>query len=464
MSVPLTEAPGTLRPMLRLAMPVLAEQLLVILVWFSDRLLVGHYLETKHQAAITLMAYVLWLMYGMFSLVGIGATAMVARFVGAGDLQAARRATNQSLLLGAVLAAVVTLAGVLLGQWAVLALQLEGEAAVLATRYLDFMLWVMPLIMIEAVGIACLRGAGDMVAGLVIMAIVNAVNVAVSWSLVLGLGPLPCLGWDGIAIGTMCGYGVGGILVTALLIRGRRGLLVRWRWLRPELNLIRRLLWTGVPGGLDMLSIIGCQLWFVAVINQLGNVSAAAHGVAICVESLIFLPGAAFQTAAATLAGQYLGAGDFRKAGRSVLMACMVGGGLMIGVGVVVYLQAQPLARLFVKPEEIEVAWLATPLLRTVSVAVPALALTMILSGALRGAGDTRWPLIFSLVGLLGVRIPGAYWLAFPEIAIPVIGWTVPGWGLGVLGAWYAMVTDLSVRAVLILYRFSHGGWKRVKV
>jgi len=464
LSVPLTEAPGILRPLLRLALPVLLEQLLAILVWFSDRLLVGHYLETEHQAAITLMGYVLWLMYGLFATVGIGATAMVARFVGAGEEQLARKVTNQALLVGTVLAVVVTLLGAVFGQRIVLFLQLRGEAAELATIYFNYMLPAIPLMMIEGVGIACLRGAGDMVAGLIIMAAVNVVNVAVSWTLVLGLGPMPKLGWEGIAIGTLCGFIVGGLMVLFLLGRGRSGLKIQRRWLLPDLKLIRRLLRIGLPGGADMLSIIGCQLWFVSVINQLGNLATAAHGVAICVESVAFLPGAAFQMAAATLAGQYLGAGDYRKAGRSAWMACLLGGGIMVSVGVVLFFYAGRLAPLFVSAEQIEVARLATPLLRTISLAMPALALTLILGGALRGAGDTRWPLAFSLIGLLGIRIPGAYYLAFNLVAIPGTEWIVSGWGLGVIGAWYAMVADLHVRAALIIYRITHGGWKRIKV
>ncbi len=464
MSVPLTEIPGTLRPMLRLAIPVLAEQVLAILVWFSDRVLTGHYLQTPHLAAITLMAYLLWLMWGVFSVVGIGATAMVARFTGAGDWKSARRLSNQAFIVGAVLAGAAVLLGALLGERAILFLQLDGEAAVLATIYLQYMLPVLPLLMLQTVGIACLRGAGDMISGLVVMAIVNLVNVAVSWALVLGLGPLPQLGWRGIAIGTLCGFVVGGVLVLGLLVRGRSGLRLHWSGLRPDVDLIGRLLRVGLPGGADQLSVIGCQLWFVAVINQLGDRATAAHGVAICVESMAFLPGTAFQLAAMTLVGQYLGAQDYHKASRAVLMACLVGGGLMTAVGVVMYTQAHPLAQLFVRPQQADVALLAVPLLRTVSLAMPALALTMILSGALRGAGDTRWPLVFSLVGLLGVRIPAAYWLAFETIEIPGVGWVFTGCGLGVVGAWYAMVTDLSVRAVLVVYRFAHGGWKRVEV
>jgi putative MATE family efflux protein len=343
-------------------------------------------------------------------------------------------------------------------------LQLEGRAAEAATRYIRFILPVLPLVMVEAVGVACLRGAGDMVTGLVVMTIVNALNVAVSWSLVLGLGPMPELGWDGLAIGTTTGYVAGGLLVVGLLIRGRRRLKIRLRWLRPDKDLIRRLLWIGLPGGADMISLIACQFWFVAVINGLGDLAAAAHGVAIRIESLAFLPGVAFQVAATTLVGQYLGARDYYKASHSVWMALAVGGSLMTGAGVLFLFSAPQLAGLFVGPDQSEVARQAAPLLRIVSVAVPALALTMILSGALRGAGDTRWPLVFTMVGFLVVRIPAAYWLAFDHVAIPGTSVVLRGWGLGVAGAWYAMAVDLAVRAVLVVFRFRHGGWKRIEV
>jgi Na+-driven multidrug efflux pump len=95
---------------------------------------------------------------------------------------------------------------------------------------------------------------------------------------------------------------------------------------------------------------------------------------------------------------------------------------------------------------------------------MPSLAVTMVLSGALRGAGDTRWPLLFTLIGFLGVRMPTAYWLAFSSVAIPGAPWALAGCGLGVIGTWYAMVTDLTVRAGLVLYRFGRGRWKHVRV
>ena len=450
--------------MLRLALPVLLEQVLAMLVGLSDRVLTGHYLDTSHLAAINLMAYVLWLMYEMFSVVAIGATAVVARSVGAGDVAQARRATNQAILIGAVIAAAATIFWIVAAPWAVAAMQLKGESAQMAVTYIRWVLPAIPLIMLQAVGIACLRGAGDMVAGLVVMAIVNVVNVTVSWALVLGWGPLPALGWQGVAIGTSIGFALGGVLVFSLLLRGRSGLALQWSLMRPDGDLIRKLLWIGLPGGADMLSVIACQLWFVAIINRLGDLAAAAHGVAIGIESAAFLPGVAFQMAAATLAGQYLGAKNYRKAMRSVILACLVGGGLMVAAGAVFYWQSERLPHLFLAASHTDVAAMTTPLLKIVALAMPALAVTMILSGALRGAGDTRWPLVFSMIGLLGVRLPLAYWLAFDSLCLPGTDIELAGWGLGVAGAWYAMAADLSVRAVLIAYRFLSGSWQRVEV
>ncbi|HTM55156.1 MAG TPA: MATE family efflux transporter, partial [Pirellulales bacterium] len=131
----ISDTPGTLRPLLRLVWPVLAEQVLVMLVGFSDTLLAGHYLTQTHLAAMTMIAYAMWMLANLFSFVSIGAIAMTARFVGAGDWPAANRVVAQSFLLGAALAITFTTVGVLWGDQLAGLLQLQGEPAVLATGY-----------------------------------------------------------------------------------------------------------------------------------------------------------------------------------------------------------------------------------------------------------------------------------------------------------------------------------------
>ena len=451
MSTPLIATSGTLRPLLRLALPVLAEHSLHLLVIFSDTVLAGRYFGTEELAAMNVIFYTVWFLENLFGLVAIGSTALIARFVGAGDWNTARRTVNQSFLTGAVLALVLTGGGVLLIDDFVSAMQLSGRSAQMASEYLLLVILVLPAIMVESIAVSCLRGAGDTVSGLIVMSIVVAVNLLVSWSLIAGWGPLPEMGFFGLAIGTATAHVTGGVLLLALLLRGRAGLRLKLRSLRPDMPLIRRLLRVGVPGGTDVILIVVCHLAYMATINALGDLQAAAHGVAVKIEALAFLPGAAFQVAAATLAGQYLGAGDHAKATRSVLLSLAIGGAGMTAMGVVFFVAATPLSEMFLGVNNPEVVGAAAPLLRIVSISMPALAMAMILGGALRGAGDTRVPMLLNLIGYLGVRLPGAYLLAHT-------------WGLGVEGAWIAMVVDIYVRCGLILWRFLHGGWKRIKV
>jgi Na+-driven multidrug efflux pump len=136
----------------------------------------------------------------------------------------------------------------------------------------------------------------------------------------------------------------------------------------------------------------------------------------------------------------------------------------MVGAGLLFFFGGRWLTALFLGDATRETAALTVPLLKVVAISMPSLALSMILTGALRGAGDTRWPLLFTLIGFLGVRIPGAYLLAWEAIPLPWSDVTLPGFGWGVMGAWYAMVADVVLRSILVAWRFRHGGWKRIAV
>jgi len=446
--------------MLRLALPVLAENMLHVLVDYVDLWLTGQ--EIGGDAAIAAMSqvgYIMWLTFMLFAVVASGATAMTARFVGSGNLREAAHAANQALLIGGGLSLLFVLVGYLYLDEFISLLQLEAEAHALAVRRLAIMLPILPAIMCEEVGFASLRGAGDTVSGLVTMALVNMINIVVSVMLLKGVGFLPELGWDGLAIGAACGHGFGGLIVLILLLKGRAGLKLRPHLLKPHANLIRRLLRIGLPGGADAVLVVLCHLWFVAIINSLGDRAAAAHGIGVRIEALAYMPGAAFYHAAATMVGQFLGAGDQKRAGRSVLMACAVGGTLMAAAGVLFFVAAVPLASFFIGESDSDVVPLAAELLRITAIAQPFLAVLIILSGALRGAGDTRTNLAITMIGFLAIRIPLATYLTQTDFI--VLDTFYVG---GVYGAWYAMLLDNFVRCGLVTWRFFHGGWKRIEV
>ncbi len=453
--------------MLRLVGPVLIEQVLGLSVGFTDKWLAGNLLEgAEPLAAVGLVAYCLGFLPGLFAVPAVAATALVARDVGAGDLAGARRSAAQSLLVGAATTAAVLVLVAIAGGWFLEVLGLPPGSTALARRYLAIVLPALPAMMLIHVGVAVLRGAGDMWAGLLSMSVVNLVNAAASFALATGWGGLPRLGWEGLAWGTAAGYCLGAGCVVALLARSRRGLRpLAAEWL-PDRRWIRRILHVGIPAGVDAVSNAVCHLGFLSIVNRLGDVAAAAHSVAITIESLAFLPGSAFMVAAGTMAGQFLGAGDERRARKSVWQAALACLGLMMAAGAVFLATADGLAGWFVggASRQPEVAALTARLVRIVAFAQPPLALLMVLSGGLRGAGATRLPLAVNFLGLILVRLPLALLLSGANVPLPAGLGAIPGLGLGVVGAWYAMATDLAVRGLAMLVIFRRSRWSRVAV
>jgi MATE family, multidrug efflux pump len=455
-----------------LAIPVLLQQGLSFVVLQSDRFLAGNLpadeVNGRHeayQAAQGTAHYLAWFIVSYTVLVTVGSTALVARFVGAGERYKAVSVTHQSLLLAIVLGVagtVVALGGGL--EHLVHVLNLRGLAADLALQYLRPLFLLLTFQMIETAGIACLIGAGDTRTGLWVMLGVAIVNLPFSWGFVKGWWPLPKLGFVGIALGTSLSHLLGAVAVLSVLARGRFGLRLQAGLFRPDFGLLRRLLRVGVPAGLDSLSVVVGQFWFLSIVNQLGDVSASAHGIAIGWEALGYLSGAAFGTAAMTMVGQNLGACQPAQAARGGWVALGLGSAVMCFMGAVFFILARPMFALFCPdPSQQGIIEAGVPVLRLVAFAMPPLACCIIFTQALRGAGDTRVPLLFTWIGFFLVRIPLAHFFALQEVSIPGLG-TWPGIGLGLFGAWLAMFADILVRGAFFLQRFAAGAWKNVEV
>ena len=453
--------------MFRLALPSLAEEILVIFVTWTDWWLAGHYFQhagDATKAAMGLMGYVMWLVPSLMAAIAIGATAVVARTAGRSDFSSASHTTNQAYLLGGALALVMTICAVLGKDQFIAFMQLKDEAAVYASEYFEILMWFIPFVMFTQVGAACLRGAGDTVTGFIAKAIVVVINIFVSVSLVTGWGPFPELGWKGIAIGTATGHTIGGLIIVGVLVAGRAGLKLSLNQMKPNWSAIWQMLRIGIPGGFDIGTLLFSQLIFLAMINSLGKGAAAAHGLAVQIEACAYLPGAAFQVAAATMAGQYLGAKMFQRAFRSGLICTAYGMGILLVAGTIFYIWGYYFALFFTGDVNDPTTENVARLLKVVAMATPAIAILMIISGTLRGAGDTICTFLITSFGFFFIRIPLAAYLAFEAIEIPWVEWNFEGRGWGIDGAWYAMVVDLWVRSLLVLSRFFQKGWLKIKV
>ena len=459
--------PQLARRVLGFAWPVLALNLLVLAVDLSDHFLVGNLMAPTPEVAEARLAargtarYVAWFISSYTALVSVGATALVARCVGAGDWPTARRAAAQSLVLAGVVGLAGSVAGLAFLPQFVRLVRLDGDAAVYAADYLRPMFALLAFRVIEVGGVASLVGAGDTRTGLWVQGAVAVINLPIAWLLCRGLPAVPMFGfagWEGLGfvgvpLGTAICYLLAAVAVLAVLIRGRAGLQLDLSDIWPDPALLGRLLRVSIPAAVDSLSIVGGQFWFLHIINGLGVLPASAHGTALIWEALGYLSGHAFGIAAMTLVGQNLGAGRPDLAARSGWTAFALGSAMMCLMGAPFYVLAPGMFWLFCQdPQQQPVIDAGVPVLRLIAFAMPALASTMVFTSALRGAGDTRVPVLFTWVGFLAFRIPLAYLL------------TGPPFNLGLLGAWIAMTADLYVRGAFFLWRFAGGRWKLVRV
>jgi putative MATE family efflux protein len=468
--------PPSWRQVIGLSLPALGHQGLAFAILLSDRYLVGH-LESTDQAAVqaaqTTAHYLAWFITCYNVLVTVGSTALVARCIGGGERRLAIEVTHQSLLLAVVLGTIATTWAFLGGiRWMVHVLNLEGAAADYATDYALILFGLLVFQTIEVAGIACLVGAGDTRTGLFVMIGVTLVNVPLAWGFGWGIGPFAPLGFVGIALGTALSHTLGGLVVLGVLLRGRFGLKLELGLFKPRFDLMYRLLRISIPAGFDSLSVVAGQFWFLGIVNTLGDVASSAHGIALVWEGLGYLSGAAFGTAAMTLVGQNLGARRPDQAARAGWMAFTLGCVIMTLMGVTFFVFAPEMFKLFCPhPSQQPIIDAGIDVLRLVAYAMPPLASTIVFTSALRGAGDTRVPVIFTWIGFFVVRIPLAYVLSLNDYTLSIdvypISWSIGHlWGLdlGLRGCWLAMIADLILRGVFFFARFAHGAWKKQRV
>ncbi len=433
---------------LRLALPAMGEQMLSMMVGIVDTFLVGH-LGAAPLAAVGLANQWVFMATTLFGAIATGSTALIARFIGARDPEQADQVLRQSVLLGALIGLVATILGVSLARPAVTVLGAQEDVVLLSRDYLRVVASIFFFSTLMFIGNASLRGAGDTRTPLYVMLVVNVLNIVVAWTAIHGPFGLPQMGVVGSALGAATGRFVGGVLVIGILLKGRAGIRLRLNSLRPDGAMIRRILRVGLPTGAEQMLFRTGQMFFARILAELGTVAYAANQVAINGWSLSFMPGFGFALAATTLVGQGLGAEDPDGAQERGYTAYRMGALIMAAVGLTFILFPAQIVSFFTS--EPEVIAVGTTPLRVVGLIQPLLAASMIFSGALRGAGDTRYPMLVTGGAIWLVRLPLAYLFAL----------ILDG---GLLGAWTAMAIDMVLRGLLNFRRFRAGRWKTLQV
>lgn len=424
----------TLAPQLRLvwqlSLPAILTQITTIAMQYIDSAMVGA-LGADASAAIGLVASSTWLFGGVTTAVSAGFSVQVAHRIGAGEDTEARTIVRHGLAAALTLAALLALLG--LGICRQLPCWLGGGAEICADAsayFLTFSL-MLPFSQLNSLTAGFLQCAGDMVTPSVLNAVMCGLDVVCNALLIPHFGVL--------------GAGMGTALACALVslamawcccvrnaqLRLRRG---EAHAFRPEI--LKKAFRIGAPVAVQEIAMNGAMVASTMILAPLGAAAIAANSFAVTAESLCYMPGYGVGSAATTLVGRSVGAGDAAQARRYGNICTALGGALMGCTGLLMMIFCPFVFRLLTPVAEVRT--LAAQVLRIGLLAEPLFGVSIAAAGALRGAGDTLVPSLLNL---------GSIWIVRLGLSLLLVG------KLGLRGMWIAMAIELCVRGTLMLWR-----------
>ncbi len=473
------------RSVFRLAWPAITENALQTLLGLVDTAVVAR-LGTSALSGVGASQQLIWVLTTALIAVSMGTTVLIARFTGAGQRQRANAVLKQSimvaLLMGLALAPVALIAHPLLSL-----LGLPPEAANDGATYLSITMVFALLIVFMFVAGAALRGAGDTRTPMFVTGFINIINAVLAVELVFGGGKaseilsiwlssltrsavtvpglswVPELGVAGSAWAAVLSRGMGALILLGLLMMPR-GALQLWRggnW-RPNFNLIGRIMKVGIPSMVEQLVMsIGILVYSFLVIGM-GEVIFATSRLVTNAIFLSQMPGFGFAVAATTLVGQSLGARRPKRAMLGSQLATRSALIWMTAMGIVFFFFGDVILHVFT--DDPELLHLGGNAMKIIALTQPPLALAFVLAGALRGAGDVKFPMWVTTTAVWLVRLPIGAFLGLSAVGVPFTNISFPGLGLGLQGIYAGMVVEASVRALFMYLRYRGGKWQAMKV
>lgn len=424
----------TLAPQLRLvwqlSLPAILTQITTIVMQYIDSAMVGA-LGADASAAIGLVASSTWLFGGVTTAVSAGFSVQVAHRIGAGEDTEARTVVRHGLAAALTLAALLALLG--LGICRQLPYWLGGGAEICADASAYFLTYslMLPFSQLNSLTAGFLQCAGDMVTPSVLNAVMCGLDVVCNALLIphfgvlgAGMGTALACALVSLAMGWCC-------CVRNAQLRLRRG---EAHAFRPEI--LKKAFRIGAPVAVQEIAMNGAMVASTMILAPLGAAAIAANSFAVTAESLCYMPGYGVGSAATTLVGRSVGAGDAVQARRYGNICTALGGALMGCTGLLMMIFCPFVFRLLTPVAEVRT--LAAQALRIGLLAEPLFGVSIAAAGALRGAGDTLVPSLLNL---------GSIWIVRLGLSLLLVG------KLGLRGMWIAMAIELCVRGTLMLWR-----------
>ena len=438
------------RLLLKFALPILAGNALHVLYNIVDTFFVGRLSDGAGAVAATTLSFSpFFVLISVGSALTIGTSILVAQYTGAARHDMVQKVVYNSIFF-------VAISGIALSVFGVVAAgsicRLLGAPARIfddAKSYMQIIFsGIAPMFLLFTLS-AILRGIGDSKSGLRFMATATVTNIILDYLLIFGKGPFPRLQVAGAAGATVLAQLITITVGMIYVKKGNTGISLDWKGFRPDMEIMKKILKLGIPGGLSQLVVSISIVFLNAMIARLGTVPLAAFGIGSRLNSLAIMFGLAMSTATSSMVGQNMGAGKIGRARKSAFTAA---GYLSIVMAVLtVILLAFPESVIRIVTTDNSVMEDGTAFLRIVGSTYVLVGIRFVIGGVLMGAGDMMMNLLFAFIWLWVIRVPVAWGLAFAA-------------GMGAKGVFWGLAAgNIAGGAGMILY-FFFGPWHKRKI
>ncbi len=426
-----------------LAIPIIIENIFQTLLGTVDTYFAGQ-LHDNAIAAIGVTNLIVNIFIAFFTAISIGTSTVISRFIGQKDFNKANLAVKQSLIIGSGLGVIIGVISFIFRNQILRVSGATDEVIKFAIPYYTIIVVPSILICLSLILSSCLRASKDTKTPMMITGISNIVNIILNY-IFIRLG----MGIAGLALATTISRLIVVIMLCVKLSKGKGNIKLDFKNFAINKAIMTSIVRVGIPAGIEKLIMRFGQLVYNGMIITLGTTAYVAHNIGGTIENYTYIPAFGFAMATATMVGISIGENNIQKAKKITFISDMITTVCMVCIGIIFYIFAPFLASLFTKTPEVQE--LVVSVLRLIAFFQPFGALTQIMTSALQGAGDTKFPMYATLIGIWGIRVCIGYILA-----------VVLNYGL--FGVWCAYALDISVRGILLLIRFLKGKWQRIEL
>ena len=441
---------------LTIALPSLVELVLTSLTSMADQIMVGRLpgqLGVQALSAVGLCMNPKVILMTALMAINTGTTAVIARYRGMGNQEKANQTFKQSLIFNIFLSAIMMVIGVVFARELIGLIAGNGisETTVeYAVTYFRIQMYgFIPLMMTNTVT-STLRAIGDSKMPMVYNTIANVVNLFFNYGLIYGKLGMPEMDVAGASLATVIGQCVAFVIAMYIMFSKKRYVYLDFKEKTGyNKTIMSNVLGIGLPSMLEQLCLRIGIIIYSRIVASLGDIAYATHMVCMNIQSLTFMSGMAFQNSATTLMGQSLGRRRLDMADNYTRMTRNISFWISCVIGVILALFGGQIVNIYNStPEIVE---MGGKLLAIVAITQPFQSSQFVTTGALRGAGDTKYPAVVIFICTLIVR--------------SVLGYIfVIQLNMGLIGAWFAIVVDQLLKTAMIFARYNTGKWRFFKL